>query len=512
VRLAIALTTFANPPTVRSLSNGQKLSYADRNREEGNGWFRTGDCARAARRYSCALNAIQINYDYSAAERKQVREQGLLCFANRAACYLKLQLWDKARGDCDMVLRIDPDHCKGLFRRAAAWAALGRWPEAKVDLKRLVALEPGNSRAKRDLLRAQREVRAEDEAAREKFGGMFAGGTGGGGGSGGGGGGGGGGSGKKSMYDEKEGVEVKQARRAKEAKERAAAAAADVQAVAEEAKGVAKAGAGAGAGGSSGAAPGAASESDDTVDDIDLLPARGAWDQCIRASLRVNEAYASLLGAAALLTLVALGHWRWAVPKTSLYLVGGMGTCLALVGATAAAELYLTKQVNPLTARLSFCFVGPLTVVVGGRSLLEELAGCLLGVTPLPAATATGQASAALGGSGSEEVAAQAVQAAAQAAAQVAGLRWFTGLAGLTSALLATFFVARLGGVAEMLKKPDPPPEEQGQGQGQGQGQAQAQGQRQAQEGKPAPTASPYPGKQADMRRREDFAAKKKKD
>ena len=59
------------------------------------------------RRYSRALQAIQIDQGYSGAQRRRVREQGGVMYANRAQCYLKLGEWRRARKDADLALAID---------------------------------------------------------------------------------------------------------------------------------------------------------------------------------------------------------------------------------------------------------------------------------------------------------------------------------------------------------------------------------------------------------------------
>lgn len=70
---------------VQSMTNTGKVEYAERMRAEGNRWFGEGAHARAARRYSSAINAVIINHDYTVEEKRAVQQAGLPCFAHARA-------------------------------------------------------------------------------------------------------------------------------------------------------------------------------------------------------------------------------------------------------------------------------------------------------------------------------------------------------------------------------------------------------------------------------------------
>ena len=161
------------PQLTMDLPNEQKLAHADEMREDGNAWFRAGCMARAARRYGSALQAIQVDCGYTPPQRNRVREQGRVCYANRAQCMLKLKHWRRARADCDMALRIESANAKVLFRRGQALRALGTEDEALADFERVLELDPANAAAAQHAKALRKRLRAKDTVDRRKFKALF---------------------------------------------------------------------------------------------------------------------------------------------------------------------------------------------------------------------------------------------------------------------------------------------------------------------------------------------------
>ncbi|KAB5592807.1 RNA polymerase II-associated protein 3 [Ceratobasidium theobromae] len=64
---------------------------------------------------------------------------------NRAAAYLKLNKNEDAERDCTTVLKLQATNVKGLFRRAQARIALGKFTDARTDLVAAAKAEPGNA-------------------------------------------------------------------------------------------------------------------------------------------------------------------------------------------------------------------------------------------------------------------------------------------------------------------------------------------------------------------------------
>ncbi|VVC28766.1 Hypothetical protein CINCED_3A001072 [Cinara cedri] len=72
-------------------------------------------------------------------------------YANRALCYLKTNEFKLAVNDCSSSLKLDSTYVKSYQRRCAAYMALGKYNEAKKDLKEILKLEPNNKQAKLDI-------------------------------------------------------------------------------------------------------------------------------------------------------------------------------------------------------------------------------------------------------------------------------------------------------------------------------------------------------------------------
>merc|ERR1712196_124364 len=58
---------------------------------------------------------------------------------------------EKAKTNCTKGLAVDADNVKCLFRRGKVLADLGVLDQSKMDLKRVLEMDPGNNEAKRVL-------------------------------------------------------------------------------------------------------------------------------------------------------------------------------------------------------------------------------------------------------------------------------------------------------------------------------------------------------------------------
>ena len=153
----------------QAMSNAEKIAFAEEMRADGNRSFSSGTFARAARRYSSAVNAIAINQNYTADEKSAVQKVGLLCFLNRAQCCLKLEQWAAARRDCEMALKIDSGSVKAHYRRGVACANLGQWEDAKTSLERVLAEEAANVGARRELQRVKLALKEATQRERKAY-------------------------------------------------------------------------------------------------------------------------------------------------------------------------------------------------------------------------------------------------------------------------------------------------------------------------------------------------------
>lgn len=98
---------------------------------KGNAAYTAGDTAEAVAQYSAALKDVSM----PASDRAVI-----LC--NRAQCYLKTGDNGAAVDDCTSCLTLTPDNVKALFRRAAAYEAMGEKMDALQDYRQVVRLSP----------------------------------------------------------------------------------------------------------------------------------------------------------------------------------------------------------------------------------------------------------------------------------------------------------------------------------------------------------------------------------
>ncbi|CAB4382225.1 unnamed protein product [Rhizophagus irregularis] len=99
-----------------------KILSADDFRQSGNKYFVSNDFAAAVDEYSSGIKLDPNN---------------ATLLANRAEAYLRLNQFDKALNDVEIVLKNEPDHLKAAFRKGKALCGLKRYQEVIVVLKDL---------------------------------------------------------------------------------------------------------------------------------------------------------------------------------------------------------------------------------------------------------------------------------------------------------------------------------------------------------------------------------------
>nr|CAB3267510.1 protein unc-45 homolog B-like [Phallusia mammillata] len=113
------------------MTNQNLLSSAEL-KEEGNKFFKAGEYVEAAKCYSDAISQCED------------KNEKLVYYKNRAACYLKLDRYQEAVDDSTKALTISGSDTKALFRRVQSLEKLGQFSDAYVDARRLYKIEPKN--------------------------------------------------------------------------------------------------------------------------------------------------------------------------------------------------------------------------------------------------------------------------------------------------------------------------------------------------------------------------------
>ena len=170
------------------MSPEERLAKAAALKEDGTREFTSGNHATAAVLYKEAADFVdEEEGDEPLPDRE--RDIYVKCMANAAMCHVKGKSWSDVIVCCNKVLEKAPEEVKTnvkvLYRRGYAKMQTGDLIAAKADLMAAYGIDGAN----KDVRRAIQELKTKNAEAKKKekeqFGGIF---------------------GKVSMYDDKEGV------------------------------------------------------------------------------------------------------------------------------------------------------------------------------------------------------------------------------------------------------------------------------------------------------------------
>lgn len=171
----LTLVNFDNPGSVMMMNAEEELDKAAECKGLGNQRFKIGDYDRALRRYRRALELLEYdenrNFTGWDEEQKVVQaKERVSVLNNMAMVYFKLGDYDESRKICGRVLASEPSNAKAKYRRAMAYLATGgeHITDGIDDLKAVVAQEPGNTQAKKELAKGKRALKAYKETPEAK--------------------------------------------------------------------------------------------------------------------------------------------------------------------------------------------------------------------------------------------------------------------------------------------------------------------------------------------------------
>ena len=137
------------------LSDEQKLENAKKHKEEGNGFFKSGNLMEALAKYREAVMEIE---DIDETEKPEVKEALKLLNLNIATVTKKMEKWPEVVKATSKALEYEKDNVKALFFRGVANRHLKEFTLATEDLKAAIKLNP-NDKA----MRAEFEALKEDK-------------------------------------------------------------------------------------------------------------------------------------------------------------------------------------------------------------------------------------------------------------------------------------------------------------------------------------------------------------
>lgn len=171
----------------------ERMEKATKLKEEGTSEFTAGNHQTAAELYKKASELVDEEEGEILPD--QEKDMYVKCLGNAAMCYVKAKAWSDVIQCCNQVLNNCPEESKTnikiLYRRGLAKMHTGELKDAKVDLMAAYEIDNKNKDVRKAI--ADLKTKFADAKAKEKsaFGGIF---------------------GKVSMYNDKEGVFVPNAK------------------------------------------------------------------------------------------------------------------------------------------------------------------------------------------------------------------------------------------------------------------------------------------------------------
>lgn len=156
------------------MSAEEKLDACRKAKDEGNELYKTGNYAKAAKKYKKAGKFVDTDYSFKEEEKEAAKLLKVACHLNSAACDLKLKQYKDVLENSKKVLDIDKDNVKALFRRGQAHSELDNWDEAQQDFRRAQELDPNNKEITRELQRLKRKMIEQDKKDKQRFKKIFA--------------------------------------------------------------------------------------------------------------------------------------------------------------------------------------------------------------------------------------------------------------------------------------------------------------------------------------------------
>ena len=150
----------------RKLKKEDRMRLVTRNKDEGTELFKGGVYQQAAIRYTKALQNCAKFFDLSEEDKKEVDIIKVKLLGNLAMCFLKMENYQKAINNCTEGIELDKENSKLFFRRATAYFATKKIPEAMKDIKEAMKLTPDDKAVKK--LKSKLDLLVKKEKAKEK--------------------------------------------------------------------------------------------------------------------------------------------------------------------------------------------------------------------------------------------------------------------------------------------------------------------------------------------------------
>jgi len=152
------------------------LEIAENLRQIGNKLFTASNFAGAIEKYEKVIRYLSAANTDDDKEMEKIKSAKAPCYANSAACYLKLGQNRDAFIASEKGLEIDPTNVKVIFRKAQAQANLKEYDESLVTLREALKLDKENKEIKNFTEKVKKLHVAWKQKQQKAFSGMFGGG------------------------------------------------------------------------------------------------------------------------------------------------------------------------------------------------------------------------------------------------------------------------------------------------------------------------------------------------
>ncbi|XP_076816339.1 uncharacterized protein LOC143462174 [Clavelina lepadiformis] len=173
--LTVTLISFTTPQPICKLSFTECLDLACALKTKGSEFFGKSDLHLAGKFYAKALKylIVCLSLPLSEFEKEQAFDLKSACHLNLSACQLNRGLYDSVIKNCTLVLEIQPNAIKALFRRGSAYVCVNDYENANNDIKKGLKLEPNNKSLKVLSLKLKENRKMSDEEMAKKLSCLF---------------------------------------------------------------------------------------------------------------------------------------------------------------------------------------------------------------------------------------------------------------------------------------------------------------------------------------------------
>eukprot|EP01100_Stratorugosa_tubuloviscum_P014672 TRINITY_DN799_c1_g3_i1.p1 TRINITY_DN799_c1_g3~~TRINITY_DN799_c1_g3_i1.p1 ORF type:complete len:358 (-),score=170.69 TRINITY_DN799_c1_g3_i1:172-1245(-) len=131
-----------------------RIIAATRIKEISNNLFKTNQFEAARNKYAKASRYL-VDISETDEEKQQIFQLKSICLNNKAACELKLHLYNDTISTCKEALMYETS-TKALFRRAQAYIEIKEFDNAKEDLLQALQIEPQNKAVQAELQKVEK--------------------------------------------------------------------------------------------------------------------------------------------------------------------------------------------------------------------------------------------------------------------------------------------------------------------------------------------------------------------